>query len=275
MNIKEAIKLGIEELNKNNIDESNLKVKMLLSYILEKPKEYFMIHGDEFISLDDEIIFKEGINRLNNNIPIQYIIQNQEFMGYEFYVDENVLIPQPDTEILVEEVVKIAKENNKESILDLCTGSGAIGVSISKILDIKVYCSDISKKALEIAEKNAINNNAKIEILDSDLFESIQKKFDIIVSNPPYIETDVIKTLSKEVQNEPILALDGGQDGLDFYRRIIKNAKNYLNENGFLALEIGYSQRERVEELLKENNYKNIYSKRDLGGNDRIVIANI
>ena len=267
MNIKEAIKLGIEELNKNNIDESNLKVKMLLSYILEKPKEYFMIHGDEFISLDDEIIFKEGINRLNNNIPIQYIIQNQEFMGYEFYVDENVLIPQPDTEILVEEVVKIAKENNKESILDLCTGSGAIGVSISKILDIKVYCSDISKKALEIAEKNAINNNAKIEILDSDLFESIQ--------NPPYIETDVIKTLSKEVQNEPILALDGGQDGLDFYRRIIKNAKNYLNENGFLALEIGYSQRERVEELLKENNYKNIYSKRDLGGNDRIVIANI
>ena len=284
MNIKEAIRYGIEKLNKNNIDEANLKIKMLLSYILGKTKEYFVIHGDESLSLDDELKFKEGINKLNNNIPIQYVIHKQEFMGYEFYVDENVLIPQPDTEILVEEVVKIAKEFIKKhkkgeeiKILDLCTGSGAIGISLSKILGDNAFVtvSDISEDIIDIVEINSRKNLANLGMVTSDLFDNIYGKYDIIVSNPPYIETDVIKTLSKEVQNEPIIALDGGQDGLDFYRRIIKDAKKFLNENGFLALEIGYNQRESVEKLLKENNYKNIYSQKDLGGNDRIVVANI
>ncbi len=284
MNIKEAIRYGIEKLNKNNIDEANLKIKMLLSYILGKTKEYFVIHGDESLSLDDELKFKEGINKLNNNIPIQYVIHKQEFMGYEFYVDENVLIPQPDTEILVEEVVKIAKEFIKKhkkgeeiKILDLCTGSGAIGISLSKILGDNAFVtvSDISEDIIDIVEINSRKNLANLGMVSSDLFDNIYGKYDIIVSNPPYIETDVIKTLSKEVQNEPIIALDGGQDGLDFYRRIVKDAKKFLNENGFLALEIGYNQRESVEKLLKENNYKNIYSQKDLGGNDRIVVANI
>ena len=284
MNIKEAIRYGIEKLNKNNIDEANLKIKMLLSYILGKTKEYFVIHGDESLSLDDELKFKEGINKLNNNIPIRYVIHKQEFMGYEFYVDENVLIPQPDTEILVEEVVKIAKEFIKKhkkgeeiKILDLCTGSGAIGISLSKILGDNAFVtvSDISEDIIDIVEINSRKNLANLGMVTSDLFDNIYGKYDIIVSNPPYIETDVIKTLSKEVQNEPIIALDGGQDGLDFYRRIVKDAKKFLNENGFLALEIGYNQRESVEKLLKENNYKNIYSQKDLGGNDRIVVANI
>ena len=284
MNIKEAIRYGIEKLNKNNIDEANLKIKMLLSYILGKTKEYFVIHGDESLSLDDELKFKEGINKLNNNIPIQYVIHKQEFMGYEFYVDENVLIPQPDTEILVEEVVKIAKEFIKKhkkgeeiKILDLCTGSGAIGISLSKILGDNAFVTvyDISEDIIDIVEINSRKNLANLGMVTSDLFDNIYGKYDIIVSNPPYIETDVIKTLSKEVQNEPIIALDGGQDGLDFYRRIVKDAKKFLNENGFLALEIGYNQRESVEKLLKENNYKNIYSQKDLGGNDRIVVANI
>ena len=284
MNIKEAIRYGIEKLNKNNIDEANLKIKMLLSYILGKTKEYFVIHGDESLSLDDELKFKEGINKLNNNIPIQYVIHKQEFMGYEFYVDENVLIPQPDTEILVEEVVKIAKEFIKKhkkgeeiKILDLCTGSGAIGISLSKILGDNAFVtvSDISEDIIDIVEINSRKNLANLGMVSSDLFDNIYGKYDIIVSNPPYIETDVIKTLSKEVQNEPIIALDGGQDGLDFYRRIVKDAKKFLNENGFLALEIGYNQRESVEKLLKENNYKSIYSQKDLGGNDRIVVANI
>ena len=284
MNIKEAIRYGIEKLNKNNIDEANLKIKMLLSYILGKTKEYFVIHGDESLSLDDELKFKEGINKLNNNIPIQYVIHKQEFMGYEFYVDENVLIPQPDTEILVEEVVKIAKEFIKKhkkgeeiKILDLCTGSGAIGISLSKILGDNAFVtvSDISEDIIDIVEINSRKNLANLGMVSSDLFDNIYGKYDIIVSNPPYIETDVIKTLSKEVQNEPIIALDGGQDGLDFYRRIVKDAKKFLNENGCLALEIGYNQRESVEKLLKENNYKNIYSQKDLGGNDRIVVANI
>ena len=284
MNIKEAIKLGVDELNKNNIDEANLKVKMLLSYILDKPKEYLIINAEERIIKSNEKKFIKGIGKLKRNVPIQYVIHKQEFMGYEFYVDENVLIPQPDTEVLVEEVIKIAKEfikmhkEGKEiEILDLCTGSGAIGISLSKILgeDAFVTVSDISEEILDIVEINCKKNIANLRMVPSDLFDNIYGKFDIIVSNPPYIETDVIKTLSKEVQNEPVFALDGGQDGLDFYRRIIKDAKNFLRENGFLALEIGYNQRESVEKLLKENNYKNIYSKKDLGGNDRIVVANI
>lgn len=284
MNIKEAIKLGVDELNKNNIDEANLKVKMLLSYILDKPKEYLIINAEERIIKSNEKKFIKGIGKLKRNVPIQYVIHKQEFMGYEFYVDENVLIPQPDTEVLVEEVIKIAKEfikmhkEGKEiEILDLCTGSGAIGISLSKILgeDAFVTVSDISEEILDIVEINCRKNIANLRMVPSDLFDNIYGKFDIIVSNPPYIETDVIKTLSKEVQNEPVFALDGGQDGLDFYRRIIKDAKNFLRENGFLALEIGYNQRESVEKLLKENNYKNIYSKKDLGGNDRIVVANI
>ena len=284
MNIKEAIKLGVDELNKNNIDEANLKVKMLLSYILDKPKEYLIINAEERIIKSNEKKFIKGIGKLKRNVPIQYVIHKQEFMGYEFYVDENVLIPQPDTEVLVEEVIKIAKEfikmhkEGKEiEILDLCTGSGAIGISLSKILgeDAFVTVSDISEEILDIVEINCRKNIANLRMVPSDLFDNIYGKFDIIVSNPPYIETDVIKTLSKEVQNEPVFALDGGQDGLDFYRRIIKDAKNFLREKGFLALEIGYNQRESVEKLLKENNYKNIYSKKDLGGNDRIVVANI
>ena len=284
MNIKEAIKLGVDELNKNNIDEANLKVKMLLSYILDKPKEYLIINAEERIIKSNEKKFIKGIGKLKRNVPIQYVIHKQEFMGYEFYVDENVLIPQPDTEVLVEEVIKIAKEfikmhkEGKEiEILDLCAGSGAIGISLSKILgeDAFVTVSDISEEILDIVEINCRKNIANLRMVPSDLFDNIYGKFDIIVSNPPYIETDVIKTLSKEVQNEPVFALDGGQDGLDFYRRIIKDAKNFLRENGFLALEIGYNQRESVEKLLKENNYKNIYSKKDLGGNDRIVVANI
>ena len=204
-------------------------------------------------------------------------------MGIEFYVDEKVLIPQPDTEILVEEVLKIyeknlnnKEENNNIKILDICTGSGAIAISISKILkNVDITASDISKDALEIAKKNAINNNVEIEFIKSNMFENINNKYNIIVSNPPYIKTDIIKTLDRQVQNEPLIALDGGEDGLEFYRILVKESKKYLKENGFICMEIGFDQKEEVEKLLIDNNYSNIYCKKDLSENDRIVVANI
>lgn len=199
-------------------------------------------------------------------------------MKLDFYVDENVLIPRVDTEILVEEVIDNCNKNEEREykILDLCTGSGIVGISLAKyIKNCEVVCADISKKALEIAEKNAKNNNVdNIKFIYSNMFSNIKDKFDIIVSNPPYIKREVIEELEKEVQNEPHIALDGGIDGLDFYKIIANQAYNYLNENGGLFLEIGYDQKEEVTNLLKDSEkFGKIYSKKDLYGNDRIVVA--
>ena len=277
MNINEILKKGIEVLRDNNIEDCTLKARMILSHIINQPKEYIMIHSDEEINEIDEKEFWNKIERLKKNEPIQYILNYQEFMGFNFFVDSNVLIPQPDTEILVEETLLISKKiNNKLNILDLCTGSGAIAVALSNLLkDVKVYASDISKEALEIAKRNAEKNNATINFIESDLFEKFAniEKFDIITSNPPYIKTDVINELAEEVKHEPIIALDGGQDGLYFYKKIIKQAKKYLKANGYLVLEIGYDQKNEVIQLLENENYKNIYSKKDLGGNDRIIVG--
>lgn len=284
MNIKEILKQGEIQLNNCNIEESNLKVKMLLSNLLEKNKEYLLIYDTEEITKEIEKAFFDGINKLKLGEPIQYIIGKQEFYGMEFFVNRNVLIPQPDTEILVMETLEVINtlfkgENIK--ILDLCTGSGAIAISLKKFVDKncvqtnEVWASDISTEALKIAEINSKKNDVKINFIHSDLFDNINEKFDMIVSNPPYIETKVIHNLPVEVRNEPKLALDGGEDGLDFYRKIAKEARRYLNINGVLAVEIGYNQKEAVTNILKENNYKEIYSKKDFCGNDRIVIAKI
>ena len=276
MNIKEAIIFGTKYLDENNISESRAKCRILLSNILNVSKEYLIIHDNEILDNKKEMKYKEYLVRLAGNEPIQYIIKKQEFMKMNFYVDENVLIPQPDTEILVEEVIDKFK-NNKEKlkILDLCTGSGCIAVSIAKnIKNVEVFASDISYKALEIAKLNAKENHVKINFIESDLFENIlENDFDIIISNPPYIETKIVETLEEEVKKEPILALDGGKDGLDFYRKIILQANQYLKENGILALEIGYNQKEEVIKLLEKQNYKEIYCKKDLAGNDRVIIS--
>lgn len=280
MKIKDVLKNGIESLNQSKIEDASLKARILLANILDKNKEYLLIHDEEEINEKIVNLYMQKIEELKNHKPIQYIIKKQEFMGYDFYVDENVLIPQPDTENLVEEVLFIInsiKDKNLK-ILDLCTGSGAIAISLSKILNsdkILIYGSDISEKALKIAQDNAIQNCSKVVFLKSNIFNEINNnyKFDIIVSNPPYIETKTIEELSEEVKYEPHLALDGGEDGLYFYREIIKNAKKYLNPNGYLAFEIGYNQKKQVEKLLEENGYKNIYSRKDLSGNDRVVVA--
>lgn len=273
MKIKEALYACINNLKENNIDEAHSKARRLLAFTLNVPKEYLIINNEKELSKQDFEYYKNYITRLINGEPIQYIIGKQEFMGIEFNVNKDVLIPQPDTEILVEETIKIAKEYNKPKVLDLCTGSGAIAVSIKKYIpEAEVFASDISIKALQLARINNIDNN--INFIESNLFENINNEFDIIVSNPPYIRTEEIKSLSKEVQNEPLIALDGGQDGLDFYRDIIKQAHNYLKSNGKLCLEIGDEQKDAITQILKSNfNYTNIKYYKDLQGNDRVIIA--
>ncbi len=239
-----------------------------------------IIHNEEEI---DEVLvnkYNENIDKLINYIPLQYITNHQEFMKLDFYVDENVLIPRADTEILVEEIINNCNKNEekKYKILDLCTGSGIVGISLAKyIKNCEVVCADISKSALEIAEKNTENNKVNnIKFVYSNMFSNIKDKFDIIVSNPPYIKRNVITELEKEVQNEPNIALDGGIDGLDFYKIIACEAYKYLDDDGGLFLEIGYDQKEEVISLLKRSGeYRNIYSKKDLYGNDRIVVAYI
>lgn len=272
MTIKEAIKYGSDLLKENKIEDYSIKVKILISFITGIKKDILINYEDVEI-LDNKLeIYIYNLNKIIEGVPIQYITKKQEFMGLDFFVDENVLIPQPDTEILVEEVLKISKLYNKKiNILDLCTGSGAIAVSLAKyIKDVNIIATDISKNAIEIAEKNAINNNVedKIKFVVSDMFKNIENKFDIIVSNPPYIETKEIEKLSKEVKNEPIIALDGGNDGIKYYKIIADNYNKFLNIGGYLLLEMGYNQGESVSKL-----FKNSEIKKDLSGNNRVILV--
>lgn len=276
MKVKDVLKKEVDKLNSYNIEDSILKVQMLLQHILGVSHEYLVTHYDDEIDNTTIREFELDIVDLINGKPIQYILNNQVFYGYDFYVDENVLIPQPDTECLVEEVIQIGKNFDKKiKILDICTGSGAIAVSLRKNLNATIYASDISNEALDIARKNAVINNVEVSFIESDMFENISEKFDIIVSNPPYIESDVIQKLSEEVKNEPLLALDGGKDGLNFYRILAENAKKYLESDGILAIEIGYNQKDAVVKILEEYGWKNVYSKKDFGNNDRIVVAKV
>lgn len=242
----------------------------ILEFVMQKDRNWILINQNAELTHEEEERVNEILEKRKNSIPLQYILGKAYFMGLEFRVSEDVLIPQPDTEILVEQVLNSFA--GKAKILDLCTGSGCIAISLKKQLpDCEIIASDISEKALAIAKNNAKLNNVKIFFKKSNLFENFVEKFDIIVSNPPYIATEVIPTLSEEVQKEPILALDGGKDGLDFYRKIIEFSRNYLNENGKIFLEIGYDQADEVKTLFEENNYKNIEVIKDYGGNDRVI----
>lgn len=270
----ELLKLGENVLKKENIQDSHIKASILLQYVLNQTKQHLIINSEEIVEPSKINEYNNYLQLIIQGTPIQYITNHQQFMALDFYVDENVLIPQPDTEILVEEGLKIIKEQNME-VLDLCTGSGAIAVSIAHYCqNSTVTATDISKEALEVARKNANLNNVNIEFIESDLFDELtERSFDIILSNPPYIETDTINTLVKDVQSEPHLALDGGKDGLKFYRRILAEAHKYLKTDGYLMLEIGYNQGNAVINL-EHHNLKLITKQtiKDLAGNDRVVI---
>lgn len=262
MKQQELFEIGKKMLKQVNIEEYTIKAKLLLMYVLKQTKEELVINSMQEVEEKIKQHYINYINQLLEGKPLQYITHSQEFMGISFYVDENVLIPQPDTEILVEKVIEkikheisksqnqlentpettkmqnnIAQNKEEITILDLCTGSGCIAISLAYYLKNAILVgSDISKSALQIAEKNAILNNVqnKITWVYSNLWQNLQgKTFKYIVSNPPYIEKSVIPTLPKEVQNEPLISLDGGEDGLQFYKAILNQAANFLEKDRF------------------------------------------
>jgi len=213
---------------------------------------------------------KACIDKRVNHIPIEKIFNKAYFYGLEFYVDNNVLTPRSETELLVDNAIDIIKQKNNAKVLDLCTGSGAIACAIKKNCRADVDAVDISSKAIKIAKKNAKDLNLDINIFKSDMFTNINSRYDVIVSNPPYIETEVCKTLEREVKdNDPIISLDGGEDGLKFYREIARNMC-FLNEDGVLLLEIGYNQGESVKEIFKDYDVKIV---KDYNNLDRVVVV--
>lgn len=280
MTIREAINKASLQFKTKNIEAPKLKARLLMQFILKQTRQYVIVYDEKTLTPKQEKSYFKNVERISKGIPLQHITHQQEFMKMNFYVSKDVLIPRPDTEVLVEEVIQIAEKINAKKILDLCTGSGAIAISLAKyIKNSQITAADISHKALEIAEKNAKNNEVdkQIAFLYSDLLQEIPKeKYDMIVSNPPYIQRALIKNLEEEVQKEPQIALDGGWDGLDFYRKIIKQADEYLKYGGYLCLEIGYDQKIDVIDLIEqEEKYTNTYGKKDLYGNDRIIITKV
>ena len=278
MTIKQTLAKGTIILKSNDIDSPKLKARLLLQYVLKKTRQYLIVYDNEEVGKKEQWEYFVNIDKLTKGVPLQHITHTQEFMKMDFYVDENVLIPRPDTEILVEEVINIAKKMDKPKILDLCTGSGAIAISIAKnVPNAEVYAIDISEKALNVASKNAQRLETKVKFIKSDLFKNLKNmKFDIIVSNPPYIKKEDIQYLSEDVKKEPQIALDGGYDGLDFYRKISKQAIDYFKFGSFLCFEIGYDQKEDVTEIIEKlEHYKGTYCKKDLCGNDRIIITQV
>ena len=264
-------------LKENNFDTYSLDVEVLLMNVTGFSKTQLYLNTDYTLKTEEYEKFKKFFNRRLKNEPIAYIIEKCEFMGMNFLLNNHTLIPRPDTEILVEKAIEIINKNNFNNALDIGTGSGAIAISLAKYCNINVTALDINDKAIEMAKKNAnINKVKNIEFIQSDIFEKINNKYDIIVSNPPYIKTQDIKTLEKNVKNyEPILALDGGKSGLIFYEKITNNAIKYLNKNGYLMFEIGYDQAEDVKNIMENNNFYNTTVLKDLSGLDRVVFANI
>lgn len=310
MRYDELFLYGVKQLEKAGIAEGKLNARLLLEYVCKTDRNTLLAHPELLVEKEQEKRYVNCIEQRAERIPLQHITGVQEFMGLEFYVNPNVLIPRQDTEILVEEVMPHLHDGM--SILDMCTGSGCILISLMQYSnDCAGVGADLSDEALEVAEKNARRilkeknihvikgksdfkdlKEAKevkeavfpvqneIRFLQGDLFEALDLgekpavKFDIIVSNPPYISTDAIKTLEPEVAvHEPLTALDGGQDGLYFYRRIVKDAKKYLVRGGMLFFEIGFDQKEAVSRLLKEAGFIDIETKKDYAGLDRVVFG--
>ena len=278
MKYKDLYGKGIEKLALAEIPDAKTDARLLLEYACKTDRNALYLQGDKEIETKEENLYYELIGRRAEHVPLQYLTGEQEFMGLTFLVNESVLIPRQDTECLVEIVLKHLHDGMH--ILDMCTGSGCILISLLHYSNDCVGVGvDLSEKALAVAKKNAknlgnngISDNMNATFLQSDLFENVDGKFDIIVSNPPYIKTEVIDTLMPEVKDfEPMMALDGTEDGLEFYRRIIKEAKAYLNRGGQLFFEIGYDQGEEVSNLMQESGYVDVFVKKDLAGLDRVV----
>ena len=278
MKYLECYKEGCRKLEEAGVPEAQLDARLLLEYICGTNRNDLLVHGDREVDAEKQTAYEVAIAKRTQRIPLQHITGEQDFMGLNFQVNEHVLIPRQDTEILVEEILKDMQDY--ERILDMCTGSGCILISL---LHYNNWCEgvgvDISPLALQIAEENGqrlLPEEKRPVWLESNLFEKVEGKFDIIVSNPPYIRSEVIATLMPEVKDhEPMNALDGMTDGLYFYREIVRVASKYLNKEGKLYFEIGHDQATEVSELLKLAGFKEIHVVKDYAGLDRVVCATL
>lgn len=283
LTLKQLYKVGTVKLAEEGIEEFSLDAWYLLEYVTGVSKAMYFAEPERAVSEENADRYIDCIRRRAAHIPLQHITGEQEFMGYPFCVNEHVLIPRQDTEILVEEAIQVMRPKMK--VLDMCTGSGCIVLSILKMCREKYYMTDlqgigadVSEEALKVARENGRRLGVPVTWIQSDLFAKIQEeeKYDVIVSNPPYIETAVIDTLQEEVRlHDPYIALDGKEDGLYFYRRIISEAGKYLKTQGKLMFEIGCDQAESVEELMKNAGYEQITVKKDLAGLDRVVYGTL
>lgn len=276
MTFREALNWGKEKLQHAGIPEYDLDAWLLLEHVSGLSRAMYFVRDREEMEESCQEQYEEAIRKRESRVPLQHITGVQEFMGYEFHVNEHVLIPRQDTEILVEEADRAADDTGAKRILDVCTGSGCILLSLLKMNENRTGTgSDLSEPALKIAEENRRLLEIPEEraaFVQSDLFERIEGTYDMIVSNPPYIRTEEIRKLQEEVRlHDPYGALDGKEDGLYFYRRIISEAGGYFEHQGTLLFEIGYDQAEDVKRLMEEAGYSQIYVKKDLAGLDRVV----
>lgn len=271
MNYTEAFLMGMQKLKEAQIGEAQLDARLLLEEVCGTDHNTLLCHGDREVSEAEEEQYRRALEQRAVHVPLQHLLGYQDFMGLRFQVNEYVLIPRQDTEILVEEAMRYLHDGMR--ILDLCTGSGCILLSLLHYSnDCEGVGVDISQEALQVAAQNAELLGIRADFLKSDLYEKVTGKFDLLVSNPPYIERKVIPTLMEEVREyDPYIALDGGEDGLDFYRRIIGGAQDYLKRGGQILMEIGSGQAKAVRELLYEAGFKEIDVCKDFAGLDRVV----
>lgn len=271
MNYWKLYETGKDRLEKAGIQEAALDARLLLEEVCRTDRNTLLVHGDRAVTEEEETQFRIFIERRSTHEPLQQITGWQEFMGLRFSVTEDVLVPRQDTETLVEEVMRYLRDGME--ILDVCTGSGCILLSLLRYSNgCRGVGCDISEKALAVAGQNAKELGISAQFIQSDLFESIEGRFEYIVSNPPYIRKDMIPTLMEEVRDhEPLIALDGGEDGLDFYRKITREATEHLYSGGMLFFEIGYDQGEAVKLLMEEEGYEEVTVSQDLAGLDRVV----
>ncbi len=271
MTFREALEKGEKVLNLANIADAKTDAWLLLAWVCKINRTYYYVHMDETLTIENASEYENVIRKRVEHVPLQYITGEQEFMGLPFKVSPAVLIPRQDTETLVEEALKVVRPGMK--VLDMCTGSGCILISILKnTVGVEGDGYDISKQALLIARENAKLNGVAADFERSDLFEMVTDVYDVIVSNPPYIPTDVIPGLMPEVASyEPMQALDGREDGLFFYRRIATECQKALKNGGKLLLEIGHDQGQAVSEILTEAGFSDVIVTKDLAGNDRVV----
>lgn len=271
MTLREAWNLGKKRLTAAEVPDADLDAWYLLEWCTGVSRSHYLAYPDEIISHDQEEQYRASLVKRERRIPLQQITGEQEFMGLSFYVNEHVLIPRQDTEILVEETAKFLRDGMQ--FLDLCTGSGCILLSLLHLKPgVEGTGVDLSPEALKVAEKNRERLGAKAALIQSDLFDKIESAFDVIVSNPPYIKRAEIETLMDEVRlHEPYMALDGHEDGLYFYRKIAEEAPKYLRADGGLFLEIGCDQGACVAELLRQQGFADVKVVKDLAGLDRVV----